>query len=435
MRTKYDMIIIGAGIIGACTAFELAKRGYRTLNIDKQSAAGYGSTANTCAVIRTHYSTFQGTALGYENHFYWKNWAGFLALDSEEDLARYNQTGIVAIKKDDSDLDKFRKHHKALNIPYEDWDPVMLKERMPFLDLHAFWPPKRPGDDGFLEVTGDSVSGAFYVPVGGYINDPVLSVQNVQHAAEAKGARFLFNEEVTEISQAEGRVSGVVLQSGQGLEAPVVLNAAGPHSFIINEMAGVTEGMKIKTRALRHEVHYVPAPEGMDYEKVGKLLSDDDIGGYSRPEVGNTLLIGSQDPPCDPQEWVADPDNFDREVSDEQWRAQVYRLAQRIPSLPIPTHPRGIVDLYDVSDDWIPVYDRSDLPGFYMAVGTSGNQYKNGPVVGQMMAELIEQCERGHDHDSTPVTLEGKYTGVTFDLGFYSRLREINQDSSFSVLG
>jgi sarcosine oxidase subunit beta len=88
-----------------------------------------------------------------------------------------------------------------------------------------------------------------------------------------------------------------------------------------------------------------------------------------------------------------------------------------------------------VSDDWIPIYDKSDLPGFYMAVGTSGNQYKNGPVVGQMMAELIESCENGHDHDSNPVTVQGKYTGATFDLGFYSRLREVNTDSSFSVLG
>jgi sarcosine oxidase subunit beta len=200
-------------------------------------------------------------------------------------------------------------------------------------------------------------------------------------------------------------------------------------------MAGVTQGMKIQTRALRHEVHYTPAPEGTDYEKTGMLISDDDVCGYSRPEVGNSMLIGSQDPPCDPQDWVEDPDSFDREVTGEQWNAQVYRVAQRIPELPIPTHPRGVVDLYDVSDDWIPIYDKSDLPGFYMAVGTSGNQYKNGPVVGQMMAELVEACENGHDHDKDPVTIQGKYTGARLNLGFYSRLREINKDSSFSVLG
>jgi len=40
---------------------------------------------------------------------------------------------------------------------------------------------------------------------------------------------------------------------------------------------------------------------------------------------------------------------------------------------------------------WIPIYDKSDLPGFYLAIGTSGNQYKNAPEVGKMMAELITQ--------------------------------------------
>ena len=64
---------------------------------------------------------------------------------------------------------------------------------------------------------------------------------------------------------------------------------------------------------------------------------------------------------------------------------------------------RGFADLYDCSDDWIPIYDRSELPGFYMAVGTSGNQFKNAPVVGHCMAELIEACENGHDHDADPV--------------------------------
>ena len=47
---------------------------------------------------------------------------------------------------------------------------------------------------------------------------------------------------------------------------------------------------------------------------------------------------------------------------------------------------RGIVDLYDVSDDWLPIYDRSAIDCFYMACGTSGNQFKNAPVVGELMS-------------------------------------------------
>jgi len=103
--------------------------------------------------------------------------------------------------------------------------------------------------------------------------------------------------------------------------------------------------------------------------------------------------------------------------------------------LRVPNQMQGVVDLYDVSDDWIPIYDKSDLPGFYMAIGTSGNQYKNAPVAGVMMAELIDKVEAGHDHDKDPVQFYMKYTGRIFNVGFYSRLREINPDSSFSVIG
>jgi len=106
--------------------------------------------------------------------------------------------------------------------------------------------------------------------------------------------------------------------------------------------------------------------------------SDGDIGTYSRPEVGNHFLIGSEDPECDPRLWVDDPDNYDLNFTDH-YKCMVMREAMRVSDLTVPNQYQGVVDLYDCSDDWIPIYDKSDLPGFYMAVGTSGNQYKNAP--------------------------------------------------------
>jgi sarcosine oxidase subunit beta len=156
---------------------------------------------------------------------------------------------------------------------------------------------------------------------------------------------------------------------------------------------------------------------------------------YFRPDVGDAILVGSGDPPCDPHDWVDDPDDFDASVTPAQWDRQVLRLARRIPGLQVPNARRGVVGLYDVSDDWIPVYDRTDLDGFYVAIGTSGNQFKNAGVAGHCMAELIEAVEAGHDHDATPVQVQGRHTGVTIDLGTFARNRAINPDSSFSVHG
>ncbi len=168
-------------------------------------------------------------------------------------------------------------------------------------------------------------------------------------------------------------------------------------------------------------------------KKNGSVFSDSDVATYLRPEKGNYLLLGSEDPACDEKQWV-DPDDFNPHFT-EQWRTQVMRMAQRIPDLAIPNQAKGVVELYDVSDDWIPIYDRSNLAGYYMAIGTSGNQFKNAPVVGEMMADLVEACEAGHDHDKDPVNFKLQHIEREVSIGFYSRLREINQNSSFSVLG
>ena len=119
----------------------------------------------------------------------------------------------------------------------------------------------------------------------------------------------------------------------------------------------------------------------------------------------------------------------------QAWDAQVIRLARRIPSLGIPPRPVGFAALYDVADDWIPVYDRTSLAGFYVAIGTSGNQFKNAPVAGRFMAALVHACENGHDHDSDPVLLSGHFTKNEINLGHYSRLRQPHAESSNNVMG
>jgi len=434
MDDSVDVVIIGAGIIGCCVAYELAKSGKRTLNIDKLPASGYGSTSGSCAIIRTHYSTVDGCALAYEGVFAWREWADYIGVPDERGLAIYHNTGCVAMRTESNDfLKPMCERLDIIGIPWESWDQDKIKEQLPFFDLNRFAPAKRMDDAAFGTPVGGLVEGAIFFPDAGYVSDPQLATHNVQCAVEAAGGAFRFNAEVTEIRRDAGSVAGVTLADGSRIDAPVIVNVAGPHSSRINEMAGVVDDMNIETKALRQEVAHVPSPEGFDFEHNGYILTDSDVGNYCRPEIGNHILIGSEDPECDPREYV-DPDNYNRDFTD-QWTTQVHREAQRIPTLPIPSRMQGVVDLYDVSDDWIPIYDRSSLDGFYMAIGTSGNQFKNAPVAGAMMAELILACEGGHDHDADPIQFSLPHIERTIDVGFYSRRREINMNSSFSVLG
>jgi sarcosine oxidase subunit beta len=392
MAERFDAVIIGAGIIGAAVALELARKGWRTLNVDALPAAGYGSTSASAAVIRVYYSTRSGTGLAYEGYHHWRHWAEHLGLPEGTELARFKETGSVVTKTEENQhLRPICALMAELGIPFEDWDAAELQRRLPFYDLGRYAPPRRPDDPDFGTSSGE-IAGAVLFPTCGYVSDPQLAARNLQQAAESHGARFRFNRKVVKIRTGGGRAAGVALADGTVIDAPVVVNAAGPHSGVINRMAGVEGEMGVATRPLRQEVAYVPAPAGVDFSRQGLICADGDVGCYWRSDVGNKLLIGGLEPACDPLEWV-DP------------------------------------------DDWIPIYDRSSLGGYYMAVGTSGNQFKNAPLVGVLMAELISACEHGRDHDREPVRVKGRYTGFEIDMGFFSRLRSVNRESSFSVLG
>ena len=437
MNRTADAIIVGAGVIGSAVAFELAKRGYKTLNIDKLPTSGYGSTSNSCAIVRAHYSTWDGVAMAYEGFFYWDDWDNYIGVKDERGMIKYMKTGSIMFKLQGEDHSrKSLKFFKEIGVEHEIWDLEKMKEMIPIYSHDQYDGTTRPDeDDHFWDKTGKKIEGAVYTPGSGYVSDPQLTSHNLQVAAEANGGEFLFNSEITEIKQQNGRVAGVTLKTGEQIDSPIIVNVAGPHSFVINRMADVEKEMNIKTKALRHEVHHVPSPEGYDFEKDGFHTSDGDNSIYFRPETGNTILIGSEDPLCDPKEWIADPDNYNQQVTESQRKAQVYRCARRIPQLKIPSRTSGVVDLYDVSDDWLPIYDKSALKGFYMAIGSSGNQFKNAPVAGHCMAELIDACEKGQEHDSDPVKVKTVYTGLELNMGFYSRNREINPNSSFSVNG
>jgi glycine/D-amino acid oxidase-like deaminating enzyme len=154
-------------------------------------------------------------------------------------------------------------------------------------------------------------------------------------------------------------------------------------------------------------------------------VHDPDFATYFRPHPGGTIIVGSFEPPCDPLVFVDDPDDVVPHVTAETWEVQSLRLARRLPGLTVPSTKSGVVSAYDVTDDWIPLYDRTSLDGFYVAIGTSGHQFKAAPFVGELMATLVDAVESGHDHDADPVVVRGSHTGVDVDLAYFSRRRQV----------
>jgi sarcosine oxidase, subunit beta len=428
-----DAVVIGAGVIGAAVAYELARTGLRVVTIDRLGDVGSGSTSYSSSIIRFHYSTFEGVAASWEAKFSWENWAEYLDSRPGETLARFIKAGCLVLDGS-SDRDRDLALFDRVGVPYESWDAETIRQRVPGMDPGRFGPPK-PVTDADFGADADGELGAYFTPDGGFIDDPQLATRNLMAAAQRRGTDVRLRARVVEVLQQNGRVQGVRLGSGDVIHSPVVINAAGPYSGQINEMAGVTGEFRIRTRALRQEVHAVPAPADYARGEVGPAVSDGDLGTYFRSHFGGQLHVGSMEPECDALHWIDDPDSYDAQPTEQAWEAQVLRLARRIPSLGVPPRPVGFAALYDVTDDWVPIWDRTSLAGFYVAIGTSGNQFKNAPIVGQFMAALIQACESGRDHDSDPLVFTGPVTGKEMNLGHYSRLREPHAESGNNVLG
>lgn len=425
MSRAADAVVIGAGVIGCSVAYELARTGRSVLVVDKAGAPGQGSTSSSSAIVRFHYSTYEGVATAWEAYHCWLAWEDHLGGGDDQGLAEYVRTGMVMLDVPVMPRRTALDLLDQVGVPYEEWEAQDLQARMNDIDTGAYWPNKRIDDEAFW-ATSEKQLGAFFTPDAGYVNDPQLAALNLATAARRAGADFLFHRTVSQVIQQSGRVTGVTLDDGTTVSTPVLVNVAGPWSSALNRLAGVGDGWTVSTRPMRQEVHHVPAPEGLV-----TTVADLDLGTYLRPAPGGGLLVGGTEPECDGLPWLDDPDAVNPNPTTAVWNAQLTRAARRFPALGVPHEPRGIVGVYDVTADWAPIYDRTELDGFFVAIGTSGNQFKNAPLAGGFLAAIIDA---GSDHDSHPVRYTGEHTGHTINLGAFSRLRNLTA-SSGTVIG
>ena len=447
-------VVIGAGVIGSSIALQLRRLGHDVTVVERNSAAGMGSTSASSAVVRFNYSTFDAVALSWESYFLWKEFKDLIdgangyaknpLSNSQEHYAHLEDRGYVMLDVPVLSNEKTMALFDRAGIPYEIWDSKQLKIGMPGIDAGRYWPNKPVKSDEFWDESSEEL-GAIFSKHGGYVSDPLLAAQNFAMAAKREGVNFRFKKAVVGIEKQDGRVCGVKVkdfdsQSKKALDtgvevitADVVVNVAGPWSTLINQMAGAGSDFTMELKPLRAEVHQISTPKDI---LPGPIMGDLDLGTYVRSGAGGITLVGGTEPECDVLEWV-EPDKVDevnmtRTV--EVFESQTYRFARRFPAAQIPSTPVGVVGVYDVSSDWTPIYDKTDVPGFYVAIGTSGNQFKNAPGAGLIMAHLINEVEKGADHDNQPVVYQCTKSKSAINLATFSRKRARNLTSG-TVMG
>jgi sarcosine oxidase subunit beta len=422
-NSRADAVVIGAGVIGSAVALELSRSGRSVICVDKGPGPGAGSTSASSAIIRFTYSTLDAVLTSWEAAALWQDWPAYLGVDDSAGMVQYIPTGNLVFCTTGYDGKRVMALWDDVGIPYEFFDADGLRARFPGLDVGKYYPPKRIDDPAFGEDAPEELTG-FYHAGSGFIDDPMLAAHNLANAARHHGVEFRFRTAVVDIGRSGNHVTGVALDNGVSVSAPIVVNVGGPHSSQLNALAGVADEMRIGHKALRQEVYVAPAPRGFRLDDGGPLVSDLDIGQYFRPQPGGMLLVGGTEPRCDVLEWIDDPDHFNDQTTVERWETSMLRLARRLREFGVPPRPVGLAALYDASDDWVPIYDRSSLDGFFMACGTSGNQFKNAPLAGQFIRALVDAADAGVDHDAEPVQFRGVRTGRDINLGAFSRMRQ-----------
>ncbi|MGD8319413.1 MAG: FAD-dependent oxidoreductase [Gemmatimonadota bacterium] len=357
MTNAYDAVIVGGGIMGCSTAYQLARMGLSVAVLEKGALAS-GSTGKSSAIVRQHYSN--------------------------EVTARMARWGLDVFRNFDERVggsSGFVNAGFLVLVPAEDADGLRANVAMQQgvgVDTRILAPEEirevLPGG-----AAADLVAAA-YEPGAGYA-DPHLTATGFADAAKRFGARFFFNTAVTAIRFQGGKVTGVDTTAGP-VDADAVVNCAGPWGARVAAMAG----LDVPVSSCRAQVSVFGRPQG--HRGPHPVVLDFVHASYFRPETGDLMLVGLIDP--SEAEDVVDPDHYP-EHTDEGFDLDVgRRWIERCPAMEAAERRRGYSGLYAVTPDWHPVIDEvPEGSGHFLCTGFSGHGFKLGPAVGLLTAELV----------------------------------------------
>ncbi|MGH7724462.1 MAG: NAD(P)/FAD-dependent oxidoreductase [Candidatus Eiseniibacteriota bacterium] len=350
---RADVVIVGAGCIGASIAYHLAARGVAPLVLEREKMAGTGSTGHCAGGVRQQFSSPVNVRLSkvsieafarmkeeleYEGDLYWP--VGYLFCLT--DPARFEQ------------FERDAAMQKAQGVPVEVLTPADVARR---------WPVLRT----------DDLVGATFCPTDG-LADPHAVTAAYYAAAKKRGARFEFECELTGIKVTDGRVTAAVTSAGE-VATPVIVNAAGPHAASIARFAGVD----LPVQPVRRQI-FTTQPLGWLPHDFPMVV---DMGSrvYMHRESGG-LLLGLAD--------RDEPPSFNTNI-DFEFRDQVFLLGlERLPRLEEAEYRAGWAGLYEVTPDHNAILGPArGLPGFLLANGFSGHGFMHAPAVGLLIADWV----------------------------------------------
>jgi sarcosine oxidase len=362
--STYDVAVVGAGVFGAWTAYQLRRSGKRVVLLDAYGAGhSRSSSGDESRIIRMGYG---------DDEIYTRSAQRSLRLWQELfariDQRLFHRTGVLWLAhEDDPSPVKTAETLAKIGIPFEKLTTTEVSTRYPQIGL-------------------DRISWGMFEPEGGVLIAR-RAVQGVAFAATKTGVEYLQDAVMT--PDGSGSLKEITTVSGRRISAGNYVFACGPWLPKI-----FPDLLVDRIHPTRQEVFYFGTPAGDQSFSAPALPTWIDFKdeAYGLPDTegrGIKIAIDRHGPEFD-------PDTGDRVVTSEGLAEVRQCLARRLPALKDAPVTEARVCQYENTSNGDFLIDRHpEFENVWLVGGGSGHGFKHGPVVGEYVAARIEGSKEG----------------------------------------
>ena len=353
MIKSADVVVIGGGVIGCSTAYNLAKLGAGKVVVLEKNYLASGATGRCGAGMRMQWGTETNCLLSRESVKMLSHLPELLNVNVD---IEFTQNGYLMPAYSKKMAEQFKRNlllQNSLDIPARWVTPEESLEIVPFLNTKGMF-------------------GATYCAEDGHCN-PFKVTEAYAQAAKKLNVEIYTDTEVQGIVTKNGKIISVRTSQGDIL-ADTVVNAAGGYAKTIGRMVGV----ELPIFPERHEILVTEPVE----PTMGPMVMSFYHNLYCQQSPHGSFIMGIGHP--------NEPESYNIRSSWQFLRDMAQRLVEILPPLAGLNVVRQWAGLYDMCPDRTPILGNSPaLNRFFTAAGFSGHGFMISPITGQLMAEMV----------------------------------------------
>lgn len=353
-----DVLVIGAGIMGASVSRELSKYKLKIAVLDKENDVSNGTTKANSAIVHAGYDAKEGSLMAKYNV------EGCLMYEelSREVDAPYRNIGsyVIAFSEEErKHINTLYERGKANGVP-----DMKIMEREEILE-------KEPN-------INKNVLCALWAPTAGVTGPYELCVKLFENAVE-NGLELILNSEVVGIKKDQNKYK-IILKDGREIESKIIINAAGVYADKINDMVS-KEHFDIHPRTGEYYI-LDKVQKGLTNSVIFQCPNEMGKGVLVAQTVHGNIIVGPT---------ARDVEDKDSVSTTEEGLNEIKKKAEKsIESINYRDNIKNFTGIRaePSTGDFI-IGEAKDAEGFFNIAGTKSPGLSSAPAIGKDVAEMI----------------------------------------------